>query len=62
MQKIHSGKGDDQLFDGPFDFVDLGKILGETTPTATAGKPLQITKANYQNTNLNPDGEPIGSN
>lgn len=40
IEKIQTGKGDPQVFSNPNSFIDLGKILGETTPQATANEPL----------------------
>ena len=62
IKKIQTGKGDRQVFSNKNDFIDLGKVLGEITPAATADTPLQITKANYESAALNPDNRDIGWN
>ena len=40
IEKIRTGKGDPQVFSNFNSFIDLSKILGETTPQATANEPL----------------------
>ena len=37
---INKGKGDKQIFEDFNDFINLGKILAETTPQGTANEPL----------------------
>ena len=60
IEKIRTGKGDPQVFSNSNSFIDLGKILGETTPQATADEPLQITKTNFDQ--YGSVGKPVGWN